>query len=238
MSRASAILVAASLTFIPVANASASTILSENFDNVLGLGASGWVIINNSAPAGATAWFQGNAGLFSAQAGAPDAYVAGNFNAADFGGNISDWLISPELTFNNNDVISFWTRTEAGSAFPDRLELRVSLNGSSTNVGSTDSSIGDFSSLLVTINPALSVGGYPEDWTLLSATISGLGGATAGRFAFRYLVPDTSVNGNYIGIDTVTVTSPSVAEPGTLTLLSIGLFAAARSPRSLTRRSR
>jgi hypothetical protein len=227
-------LLAALLTLLPSA-ASATTLLLENFDNVSGLGAAGWVITNNSSPVGTTNWFQGNPGVFSAQSGAANSYVAANFEAAGFGGNISDWLISPVLSLHNTDVISFWSRTEAGSSFPDRLELRLSLNGASTNVGATDSSVGDFSTLLLTINPALAPGGYPENWALFQATISGLGGPTNGRFAFRYNVSDTSVNGDYIGIDTVAVTA--VPEPGTLSLLTVGILAAARARRSARRRS-
>ena len=238
MSRAFAILVTAGLTFIPAASASAATILSENFDSVANLPFNGWAIVNLSAPTGSTSWFQGNPAIFAAQAGAPDAYVAANFLAAESGGDISNWLISPELPLNNNDAISFWTRTELGSVAPDRLELRLSTNGSSTNVGATVSSVGDFSTLLQTINPALAVGGYPENWTLFSATISGLGGPTSGRVAFRYLISDTSANGDYIGIDSFTVTSRSVPEPGTLTLFSVGALAAARARRSVPRRSR
>jgi PEP-CTERM motif len=225
----------AALLLAGASHASATTLLSENFDNVANLVPSGWAIANNSAPVGTTDWFQGNPGVFTAQSGAANSYVAANFEAAGFGGNISDWLISPELTFHNTDVISFWTRTEAGSAFPDRLELRLSLNGASTNVGSTDASVGDFSTLLLTINPALAPGGYPENWALFQATISGLGGATDGRFAFRYNVSDTSVNGDYIGIDTVTVTA--VPEPATLGLVSFGILAAARARRSRATRS-
>ena len=211
-------------------NASATTVLLENFDNVATLVPGGWAIVNNSAPVGTTDWFQGNPGVFSAQSGAANSYVAANFEAADFGGNISDWLISPELTFHNTDVISFWARTENGSIAPDRLELRLSLNGASTNVGGTDASVGDFSTLLLTINPALAPGGFPENWALFSATISGLGGATNGRFAFRYNVSDTSVNGDYIGIDSVSVVA--TPEPSTMGLLAFGLVSAVRARRS------
>jgi PEP-CTERM motif len=207
---------------------SASTILSENFDNVANLVPAGWAIVNNSSPVGTTDWFQGNPAVFTAQSGAPNAYVAANFEAAGFGGNISDWLISPELTFQNGDTIGFWARTEAGSAFPDRLELRLSLNGASTNVGGTDASVGDFSTLLLTINPALAPGGFPANWALFQVTLSGLGAPTDGRFAFRYNVLDTSINGDYIGIDTVRVTQSDVPEPSTLALLSAGLVSAAR----------
>lgn len=228
-------LVVAMSTF-GAARASATTVLLENFDNVATLVPSGWSIVNNSSPAGTTDWFQGNPGVFSAQSGAANSYVAANFEAAGFGGNISDWLISPVITFHNTDTISFWARTENGSIAPDRLELRLSLNGASTNVGGTDASVGDFSTLLLTINPALAPGGFPENWALFQATISGLGGATDGRFAFRYSVSDTSVNGDYIGIDTVTVTA--VPEPSTLALVSFGILAAARARRSAARSRR
>jgi hypothetical protein len=219
----------ACLTLLTAANARAATVLlSENFDNVANLVPNGWKIVNNSSPVGTTDYFQGNPAVFTAQSGAPNAYVAANFEAAGFGGNISDWLITPEVALDNGFVLSFWTRTEAGSAFPDRLELRMSTNGASTNVGATDSSVGDFSNLLLTINPALAPGGYPEGWALFQATVSGLGGATTGRFAFRYNVSDTSANGDYIGIDSVTL----VPEPATLALLGFGILAAARARRA------
>jgi hypothetical protein len=236
MSRAFAALAIAGLITMSAANASAATILLENFDNVANLVPNGWRIVNNSSPVGTTDWFQGNPGVFPAHAGAPNAYVAANFEAAGFGGNISDWLISPQLTFTNGGQISFWTRTEAQSLAPDRLELRLSLNGASTNVGATDSSVGDFTTLLVTINPVVAPGGYPENWAAFIATISGLAGDTSGRFAFRYTVPDTSVNGDYIGIDTVTVTA--IPEPATLTLMSFGILAAGRTRRAAARRPR
>jgi hypothetical protein len=195
-------------------------LLSENFDNVATLPASGWVLTNNSAPAGTTGWFQGNPGVFPSQAGAANSYIAANFLNAAAGGDISNWLISPTLALASGDVIQFYTRTETSPAdFPDRLELRLSTNGASTNVGGTPTSVGDFSTLLLTVNPTLSTVGYPASWTLFTVTLSGLGGPVSGRFGFRYDVTNTNTNANYIGIDTVRV----VPEPSSLALGALGL---------------
>ena len=180
--------------------------LTEGFDNVAGLAGAGWVVVNNSAPAGSTTWFQGNTAVFTSQAGAPNSYAAANFNAAALGGNVSLWALTPVLNLQNGVVVSFFTRTETSAPAPDRLELRMSLNGNSSNVGATDTSVGDFTTVLLTVNPTQTSGGYPSTWTQFSATLSGLpAGVTQGRLGFRYFVTDTSVNGDYIGIDTLVV---------------------------------
>jgi hypothetical protein len=138
-------------------------------------------------------------------------------------GTISNWLISPTLSLVNGSTFSFFTTTTPGSAFPDRLELRLSLAGSSTNVGTTPTDVGDFSTLLLSVNPTLTAGGYPENWTQFTATITGLSGPTDGRFAFRYFVTDggnAGANSNIIGVDSVQYNA--VPEPTTYALFAGG----------------
>src|ERR1700682_4213238 len=86
--------------FVLLASSSlqAGVILNEGFDNISTLSGSGWAMVNNSAPVGTVGWFQGNTGIFNSQAGAPDAYIAANFNNAALPGNISNWLITPVLS--------------------------------------------------------------------------------------------------------------------------------------------
>jgi hypothetical protein len=204
----------------------AGVILSEGFDNISTLTGSGWAMVNNSVPVGSQGWFQGNTGVFPSQAGAPDSYIASNFNAAALPGNISNWLITPVVSLQYNLQFVFFTRTEVDVPFPDRLELRLSTNGASTNVGATDSSVGDFTNLLLSVNPTLTVGGYPEAWTQVTANFVGLGVPLSGRFAFRYNVPDNVTNADYIGIDTVSVTQDA-PEPATIGLIAFGLGAVA-----------
>lgn len=203
--------------------------LSEGFDVVdLANGVpAGWTNVNNSAPVGTTSYFQGNATVFAAFEGAPSAYLGVNFNSGAGVAELSNWFITPTLTFNNGDVVSFYTRTGTGSTYPDRLQLRFSDVGG-VDVGSTSSSVGSFTSLLLDINPSLAAGGYPEDWTQFSATISGLSGPTPGAVAFRYVVSGGGPfgnNSNYIGIDSFNITA--VPEPTTWLLMGLGLGALA-----------
>ena len=209
--------------------ARADAILIQNFDDVTAL--AGWTLTNNSTPGGSTAWFQGNDGVFPAQDGAPGSYIAANYLNAGLGGNISNWLILPELTLEDGDTLTFLTRSTG--VFDDRLEVRFS-GGGSGNVGSTDASVGDFTTLLLTVNPALS-GSYRA--TGLGTPSRSPGSASAPAVSpSGYDVPDTNVNGDYIGIDSVVVNH--VPEPATVALVSLGLAGSiarrgrsARSPR-------
>ncbi len=181
----------------------------EGFDSVSTLPLTDWMVVNNSQPLGPFSWGLGNPAAFAAQAGSPDSYVAANFDNTTDNGTISNWFITPEVDLIDGKVLSFYTRTSAGGLYPDRLQVRMSTNGSSTNVGTTSLSVGDFTTLLLNINPLLLVGGYPESWFpagFFQVTLSGIGPPTTGRFAFRYFVTGAGalgVNSFFIGLDTV-----------------------------------
>jgi hypothetical protein len=212
---------AAAALLVSGASASAAS-LTEGFTTGV---PAGWTVVNNSVPVGGTSWGQGVPTVFPAQAGPTDSYVTANYNSTGNNGDISTWLITPTLTFNNGDVVSFWTRTVTGPTYADRLELRFS-NVGGVNVGNTATSVGSFTQLLVSVNPSLSPAGYPSTWTLFSATIAGLGGPTSGALAFRYFVPDGGFFGNnsdYIGVDTFSITP--VPEPATYLLMALGVGA-------------
>ena len=186
-----------------------TTSLGEDFDDVASLAGDGWIMVNNSDLLGSTSWFQGDGAVFTARNGNANAYIAADRdNAGDGGGTdaISNWLITPEVELAEGKALSFASRTVASSTAPDRLQVRMSTNGSSTDVGSSATSVGDFTTLLLDINPDLSIGGYRETWARFNAVVSDVGTPTMGRLAIRYFVSDAGgggVNSNYIGIDSV-----------------------------------
>ncbi len=197
--------------FVAGVTESSAQAFSEDFAVVP---VAGWTTQNNSVPVGSTGWFQGNSTVFPAQAGATTSYIGANFNNTTGTSTISNWLIAPNRTMSNGDQYKFWTRTTTANPFPDRLQVRLSTNGASTNVGTGSTAVGDFTTLLLDINPMYDVD-YPEVWTEFTITISGLAGPTSGRIAFRYFVEGggpTGDNSNYIGIDTFSYTpSPAPA---------------------------
>ena len=203
---------------------------TQNFDDITTLAGDGWVIQNNSTPVGSLGWFQGTAttatptpGPFNSYNGATNSYIAANFNSTGFTGTISNWLITPNRTLRNGDVFTFYTRKPTINAgqtdYPDRLEVRMSTNGASTNVGAGATAVGDFTTLLLSINPTLVANIYPQVWTQYTITVSGLPAPTSGRIAFRYFVTgagSSGTNSDYIGIDNVVYT-PYVCPAFTMT---------------------
>ena len=210
--------------------------INEGFDNVPMLTGAGWVMQNLSQAIGLSGWQQGNNNVFIAHTGAPNSYISANFENAGNGPGqdiISNWLISPIRTFSNGDTIRFYARSDTPlgqTQFADRLQLRLSTAGASTNVGATATSVGDFTMLLRDINSTY--GANPGEpyvldtrWIQFDVTLSGLGAPTQGRFAFRYFVEDGGPGGlrsNYIGIDTLTYTP--IPEPAVLGVLAAPLL--------------
>ncbi len=121
--------------------------------------------------------------------------------------------------------------------FPDRLQVRLNTVNTGTNVGTTETSIGDFTSLLIDINPAYAyppaAGAFPTVWTSYSLQVTGLAAPVSGRFAFRYFVeesgPDGS-RGSELVLDNVRL--DAVPEPATLAFAPVFALLL-RRPKSL-----
>lgn len=202
-----------------------SQAFTENFDNITTLTGNGWFMQNNSTPIGGIPnWFQGTPttatptpGPFDAYNGAANAYIAANYNFVSGNNTISGWLLTPNRTFRNGDVITFYARS-TNSQWSDRLQVRMSTNGASTNVGTGSAAVGDFTTLLLDINPTQIQGVFLNAWTLYTITISGLPAPTSGRIAFRYYVigGGSGADSDYIGLDNVNYT-PYVCPTFTMT---------------------
>lgn len=202
---------AAGLALVALAaGAQANTVLSESFDNVASLPASGWAQVNLSAAPVGQPWFQGNAGIFTAASGAPNSYIAASFlSTGSTTGAISNWLMTPVIALDNTSVLSFLFRA-AGDGYLDKVEVRLSTAGASTSVA-------DFSTLVGSFQASTDTG-----WVGLSYTLGSVAAPTTGRLAFRYVVDSVATAGNYMGIDNVVVTS-AIPEPGTWLLMGLGV---------------
>jgi Concanavalin A-like lectin/glucanases superfamily/Putative metal-binding motif len=169
----------------------------------------GWTVVNNSSPIGAQTWSQGNSSVFSANSPPADSYFKVDYNSGSALSTISNWLILPVEDIKDGSVLTFKTRTRS-TQYPDRLQVWLSTNGNSSNVGTTATSTGDFNQLLLDINPGLTSSGYPTTWTPYTINISGYPAAVQGRLAFRYYVPNggpAGANSAYIGIDDISYSS-------------------------------
>jgi hypothetical protein len=202
----------------------------EEFDTLSNAVKRGWVIKNNSKPIGTLSWVQGFYYIslshdFDSKLGASNTGTTGGFggtnpsySGADFVmttaecghglANLSNWLISPAVLMKNGDEISFYTRTYQNPAVQaDRLEVRINALNSGTDIGTDSSSVGNFTQVILDINPDYlleGLGSYPGEWTKYTATVSGLPSARKSRFAFRYYVPNGGPQGSNsqaVGID-------------------------------------
>ncbi len=189
-------------------SASAAPLFSESFNDITTLSANGWVFVNNSSPPGSTSWFQGDPAIVAAASGPANSYIAANFNNAAFGGAASNWLLTPELALFNGESLNFALRL-LGEGFLDTVEVYLSSGGASTSLGGFN--------LLGTYASAADTG-----WVDHSIQVGGLMAPASGRFAFRYVVDDTSIHGDYIGIDSVSVNATAISAPGTIVLIALG----------------
>jgi len=188
----------------------AITVLSEGFDNVSNLPAAGWAQVNNSTAPLGTSWFQGNAGIFAASSGAPNSYIAANFlSTGSAAGAISNWLMTPVVTLDSSAMLSFLVQT-AGDGFLDKIEVRLSTSGASTSVA-------DFSTMLGSFQASTLSG-----WVGLNYTMGIINVPTSGRIAIRYVADNVSTAGNYLGLDSVVITS-AIPEPATYLLMGLGV---------------
>lgn len=170
----------------------------------------GWDTINKSGPTlgSSLAWFTSS--LFTSPPPAVEGtdFFAANFEAVGGSDDISSWLFTPTRLLKNGDKITFYSRTLVTTVqYPDRMEIRLSTNGTSTNVGTNQTTVGDYSITLGVINPSLTTSGYPTTWTKYAYTLSGLPGAGVnGRIGFRYFVTNAGPSGSNsdaIGLDSV-----------------------------------
>ncbi|WP_207492549.1 choice-of-anchor J domain-containing protein [Aridibaculum aurantiacum] len=200
----------------------------EEFDTVAASLSRGWMITNASTPKGSNIWQQGGEVMpwfspFSSN-GTYAGFIGADYTSTSAAaGIISNWLISPPVTFQNGDKIIFYTRAlqyddGAGDStdYGNRLQVRLNLHNEGLNVGS-GSDAGDFDTPLLDINPTYefssivtpSTKAYPANWTRFEATVYGLSKPVRGRYAFRYFIEGGGWNGlgSGVGIDYVTYQS-------------------------------
>lgn len=203
--------IAAVLVFAATA-AESQVLISQGFDNVPGLAASWPQVDGSSSPL--VGWVQGiNTTVFTSQAGADNSYIAISpiTKTSDTATAVSDYLMTPVISLASATNLSFFARsTGIDDGFPDRLQVYLSTAGASTATASFTNLLFDSS----TIGNA---------WTLENIAIAAQGAGATGRLAWRYFIPDTSVAGDYLGIDTVTITA--VPEPSVVASMLMGFGA-------------
>lgn len=195
--------------------ASAAVVINEGFDytTVLGGGidAAGWVRQNNSEQAGYT--FSGGTGNpnFGAHDGPIGSFVSASGSSSLANDvTLSNWLLTPPIEFGAGSTVSFYTRS--GGGMPNfegaaRLQVRACLGTSCTRLGTNAEDVGDFTTLLLDVNPDETPAAYPGEWTpFVLDGADGVPASGSGRIAFRYFVHHSAgFTNDYAAIDRVVV---------------------------------
>ncbi|MBL1212881.1 MAG: hypothetical protein HND52_05950, partial [Ignavibacteriae bacterium] len=184
-------------------------IFEDSFDgnnSIDSLEARGWIVIDADGGGTTAAWYQGTIAVFNAYAGPDTGYVAANYNGGNSSGVIDQWLISPVINVTAGDLLNFYTQSPVGS-WDDSINVYVSPTGGAA--------ISDFT---------FEWGRYVSNqgsWGLWSEAFPASG---AVRFAIRYYISDNVVNSNFLGIDELSVFTPTATlEPPTNLTASTGL---------------
>ena len=217
--------------FPPIVDSNSS--FTEEFTNVSELPGKGWIFKNNSEPVGSYGWRQG---LYQAApsskfpvpiigfpaysaSSSPNDFISCDASCVNLEGNISSWLITPPLNVKNGDQVIFWARALDDLQYmiftTDRVQVLMDTTSGTPDVGTSATSTGTFSNLLLDINDGYvenDNNGFPIEWTQYTITISGLGSPkTNARFAFRYFGTDAGINGPFyasvVGIDKLSFVS-------------------------------
>ncbi|MBS1919914.1 MAG: choice-of-anchor J domain-containing protein [Bacteroidetes bacterium] len=189
-----------------------TTSFIEEFEDVHGIQSRGWLLKDNtkiSSSGPFASWDQGGASFdkdgafygFTAYSynAWPGEFIYSSISAINNHSSISSWLISPVLSVKNGDKISFYARGDTTAAFTDRMQVLMNKS-SSSNVGNTLASTGDFKTVLFDINPSQAPGGFPTAWTKFEYTFTGISGNIDTRIAFRHYA-NNPANARGIGID-------------------------------------
>jgi hypothetical protein len=116
-----------------------------------------------------------------------------------FGGTVSNWAILPAVAGQQaGHELRFWVLGWDGSNI-NTMQVRYSPSGA-INTGSGTTGVGDFTTVLLDMNPVPGPG-----WNLVSITLPG-----SGRIALRSFVPSVEPFGfqSYTGVDSLSVGTP------------------------------
>lgn len=164
--------------------------LFNGSNEIADLQARGYVVRNHDGGGTAAAWFTPTGTVFPAYEGPAAGFVASNYQGAN-NYYIDHWLISPLVTVQVGDTLSFYHRSPDANQWDDSLYVRFSPTG--------DTAMSSFT----VSRPRFCTG--EAGWQLYTTTFPTSG---AVRFAIQYQIFDGGTNGNYsnyLGIDVLRV---------------------------------